>query len=222
MMLAADAYAPIPHATALLLDYAAFENRPVCDTPFPHCVVPNFLPPAALARVHAELPQDGRGGSFPPEALKLGPTARALMAELAGPRLRQAIADKFALQLDDAPSMLTMRLATREKDGQIHTDSLAKRVTALLYLNLPNDRFSRQEGCLRLLRSAENLDDFAVEVPPTDGTFLVFPNGPTSWHGHRTYVGPRYSVQLNYMSNDAKAQSELRRHKLSAFVKKFF
>jgi hypothetical protein len=184
--------------------------------------VPNFLPPASLARVHAELPREGRGGSFPPESVKLGPIAQALMAELEGPLLRQAIADKFALRLDDAPSMLTMRLATREKDGQIHTDSLAKRVTALLYINLPNDRFSRQEGCLRLLRAADDLEDFAVEVPPTEGTFLVFPNSPTSWHGHRPYIGPRYSVQLNYMTNDARAQAELRRHKLSAFVKKFF
>jgi len=222
MMLATETYAPPPAAAALLLDYAAFDETPVSQTPFPHIVVPGFLPPAALARVHAELPRDGRGGSFPPEALKLGPTAQALMAELEGPFLRQAIAEKFALHLEGAPSMLTMRLATREKDGQIHTDSQAKRVTALLYLNLPNTRFAQQEGCLRLLRTSDNLEDFAVEVPPTNGTFLVFPNGPTSWHGHRTYVGPRYSVQLNYMTNDAKAQSELRRHKLSAFVKKFF
>jgi hypothetical protein len=222
MMLATDTYAPSPGHAGALLDYEAFGNTPVAQTPFPHVVVPNFLPPAALAQVYAELPRDGRGGSFPPEAVKLGPTAQALMAELEGPRLRNAIAEKFALQLEGAPSMLTMRLATREKDGQIHTDSVAKRVTALLYLNPPNDRFAQQEGCLRLLRSADDLEDFAVEVPPTNGTFLVFPNGPTSWHGHRTYVGPRYSVQLNYMTNDAKAQSELRRHKLSAFVKKLF
>jgi hypothetical protein len=222
MMLATETYAPAHVAETLLLDYAAFDETPVSQAPFPHIVVPRFLPPASLARVYADLPRDGRGGSFPPDSVRLGPAAQALMAELEGPLLRRAIAGKFALDLEGAPSMLTMRLATREKDGQVHTDSLAKRVTALLYLNLPNDRFSRQEGCLRLLRSADDLEDFAVEVPPTDGTFLVFPNGPTSWHGHRPYVGPRYSVQLNYMTNDAKAQSELRRHKLSAFVKKFF
>jgi hypothetical protein len=221
MMLATDH--PAPHAAqSFLLDYAAFDATPPATAPFPHIVVRDFLPPDALARVYAELPRDGRGGSFPPESVKLGPTAQALMAELEGPRLRDAIAEKFALDLRDAPTMLTMRLATREKDGQIHTDSLAKRVTALLYLNPPNDRFAQAEGCLRLLRSATDLEDYAVEVPPTNGTFLVFPNGPTSWHGHRTYVGPRYSVQLNYMTNDAKAQSELRRHKLSAFVKRFF
>jgi hypothetical protein len=222
MMLAAETSARKTLVPAPLLDYAAFDATPVTDLPFPHVVVRNFLPPAALARVYADLPAGGRGGSFPPETVKLGPAAQALMHELEGSALRAAIADKFALALSDAPTMLTMRLATRAKDGQIHTDSLAKRVTALLYLNPPNDRFARQEGCLRLLRSATDLEDFAVEVPPTDGTFLVFPNGPTSWHGHRTYVGPRYSVQLNYMTNDAKAHAELRRHRLSAFVKKLF
>ncbi len=222
MMPATNTLAEAPSAPGPLLDYAALAATPVSHTPFPHVVVRHFLPPAALARVYAELPREDRGGSFPPDAVTLGPAAKNLMRELEGPILRAAIADKFGLDLDEAPTMLTMRLATRQKDGQIHTDSVAKRVTALLYLNPPNERFARQEGCLRLLRSPTDLEDFDVEVPPTDGTFLVFPNGPTSWHGHRSYVGPRHSVQLNYMTNDTKAQSELRRHRLSAFVKKLF
>ena len=206
-------------AAGELLDYAALDAAPVSNDPFAHVLVTDFVPPQILARVHGELPVSDRGGSFPPNTLKMGGTARALMAELEGPRLRRAIAAKFALDLDDAPSMLTVRLATREKDGQIHTDSAAKRVTVLLYLNPPNEHFDRQEGCLRLLRSATDLDDYAVEVPPTRGTLLVFPNTPTSWHGHRTYAGPRHSVQLNYMTNDGRARSELRRHRLSALVK---
>jgi hypothetical protein len=210
-----------PSATCLLLDYAAFDETPVSENPFTHVVVRDFLPKAALARIHAEMPRRDRGGSFPPQALSLGPTAKALMRELEGPRLRQAIAEKFGLALDDAPSMLTVRLATREKDGQIHTDSRAKRVTALLYLNPNSAAFEQQDGCLRLMRSADDLEDYAVEIPPTDGTLLVFPNSPTSWHGHRPHVGQRYSVQLNYMTNDAKARTELRRHKISAFFKRF-
>ncbi len=215
--------APLPAGLgATLLDYEALRETPLSDTPFRHILVPDFLPRATLAQVIADLPKDARGGSFPPASLRMGPTARALMAELEGPVLRAAIAEKFALDLDDAPSMLTVRLATRGKDGEIHTDSRAKRVTALLYLNLPNGAFDQQEGCLRLLRSAADLEDYAVEVPPVNGTFLVFPNAPNAWHGHRTHVGQRYSVQLNYMTNDAKARSELRRHRLSAFAKRFF
>ena len=204
-----------------LLDYAALEVAPLTQEPFPHVVVQDFVPPAALARVYAGLPRMTRGGSFPPEALRAGVDARAMMEELEGPRLRQAIAAKLGMDLAEAPTMLTARLYTREKDGQIHTDSSAKRVTVLLYLNPEQEAFDKQEGCLRLLRSPNNLEDFAVEIPPTRGTLLIFPNGPTTWHGHRTYVGPRHSVQLNYMTNDASARSELRRHKLSALVKRF-
>ncbi len=204
-----------------LLDYAALEVAPLTQEPFPHVVVQDFVPPAALARVYAGLPRMTRGGSFPPEALRMGEDARAMMEELEGPRLRQAIAAKLGMDLAEAPTMLTARLYTREKDGQIHTDSSAKRVTVLLYLNPEQEAFDKREGCLRLLRSPDDLEDFAVEIPPTRGTLLIFPNGPTTWHGHRTYVGPRHSVQLNYMTNDASARSELRRHKLSALVKRF-
>ncbi len=208
----------MPH----ILDYAALERTPVASIPFSHVVVPNFVPPAALARIYDQLPKLERGGSFPPESLPLGPDAAALMTELHGTELRSAIGAKFALDLDDSPTMLTMRLATREKDGQIHTDSDAKRVTVLLYLNPPSPAFAKQDGCLRLLRSAGDLEDYDVEVPPTEGTLLVFPNGPTTFHGHRPYVGPRHSIQLNYMMNDSRARSELRRHRLSALVKRFF
>ena len=203
-----------------ILDFAALEAAPVSDDPFRHIVVPHFVPPAKLALVHAGLPHSSKGGSFPHEALRLGAEARAMVTEVEGTRLRDMIAAKLNMVLDDAPTMLTMRLHCRAKDGQIHTDSDAKRVTILLYLNPENAAFNQQEGCLRLLRGPSDLDDFAVEIPPTRGTLLVFPNGPDTWHGHLPYVGPRHSIQLNYMTNDGKARSELRRHKLSALVKR--
>ena len=53
-----------------------------------------------------------------------------------------------------------------------------------------------------------------------NATLLAFPNGPTCWHGHPPFVGPRTSMQLNYMTTDAAARSELRRHRLSAFLKR--
>lgn len=202
-----------------MLDYAALEAAPIETDPFTHLVVPDFVPPAALARVQADVPDLDIGGSFPPEAVKLGPAARALMREMEGERLKSLIAQKLGLDLHDAPTMLTMRLHCREKDGQIHTDSQAKRVTILLYLN-PEEKFANERGRLRLLRGPDDLEDYAVEVPPTRGTLLVFPNGPTTWHGHHSFNGRRLSVQLNYMTTDGRARSELRRHKLSAVWKR--
>jgi len=202
------------------LDYAKLTETPVATDPFPHVVVPDFVPPASLDAVLAALPTLGKRGSFPIDAVKLGPAATALMQAMEGPRLRQAIESLFGLDLNDAPTMVTLRGWTSDRDGRIHCDSLAKRVTALLYLNRRTDAWSRQEGCLRLLRGPRDLEDFSVEVPPVNGTLLVFPNGPTTWHGHRQFVGRRYSVQLNYMTTDDKARSEMRRHRFSAFVKR--
>jgi hypothetical protein len=204
----------------IALDYARFSATPVSHDPFTHVVVPNFVPEDVLPGVVADLPPIQKGGSFPTDGLRLGPAGKALMAELEGPRFKAAIAGKFGLELDGAPTMVTLRGQSREKDGRIHCDSLAKRVTVLLYLNPETADWARQDGCLRLLRGPTDIEDYAVEVPPVNGTLLVFPNGPTTWHGHKQFVGRRYVVQLNYMTTDDKARYEMRRHRVSAFLKR--
>jgi hypothetical protein len=204
----------------IALDYQKLADTPVATDPFPHLVVPEFVPPDSLRQVLAALPKLARRGSFPPDSVRLGPAARELVQQMESERLRDLIAARFGIDLADAPSMLTLRGWTSERDGRIHCDSTAKRVTVLLYLNPETAAFGRQEGCLRLLRGPNDLEDFAVEVPPVNGTLLVFPNGASAWHGHRRFVGQRYSIQLNYMTTDEKARSELRRHRLSAFVKR--
>jgi SM-20-related protein len=204
----------------IFADYAAFNATPVATEPFTHVVVENFVPPAALAAVVRGLPKLDRGGSFPIGSLRLGAQAQALMDELEGPEFREAVARKFDLDLEGAPTMVTLRGASREKDGRIHCDSHTKRVTILLYLNPETEAWARREGCLRLLRGPDDIEDYAVEVPPVNGTLLVFPNGPTTWHGHKQFVGTRYVIQLNYMTTDSTARSEMRRHKVSAFVKR--
>ncbi len=203
-----------------MLDLAGLDKTRVNPDPFAHVVVPHFVPPAVLDEVIADLPALSSGGSFPPEALRLGPKAADLMEELRGGAFRGAVARKFGLDLTEAPVMVTLRGQTREKDGRIHRDSEAKRVTVLLYLNPESAAWTRQEGCLRLLRGPDNLDDYGVEVPPVNGTLLVFPNGPATWHGHKQFVGRRYAIQLNYMTTDNKARSEMRRHRVSALVKR--
>lgn len=202
------------------LDYKALDETPVSNDPYTHILVENFVTPASLAEVVAELPKLSKGGSFPIDSLKFGPHAKALMQELEGPRFRDAVARKFGLDLAGAPTMVTLRGASREKDGRIHCDSTTKRVTILLYLNPETEAWARREGCLRLLRGPDDIEDYAREVPPVNGTLLIFPNGPTTWHGHKQFVGTRYVIQLNYMTTDATARSEMRRHKISAFIKR--
>jgi len=202
------------------LDYQAFEATPLTSDPYSHILVANFVKPETLAAVVSELPKLSKGGSFPIDSLRLGPHAKALMEELEGPRFRDAVARKFGLDLDGAPTMVTLRGASREKDGRIHCDSTTKRVTILLYLNPETEAWARREGCLRLLRGPDDIEDYVREVPPVNGTLLVFPNGPATWHGHKQFVGQRYVIQLNYMTTDSTARSELRRHRISAFIKR--
>ncbi len=205
----------------ITLDYQKLADTPVALYPFPHLVVPGFVPPESLRDVLAALPPLNRRGSFPPDSVRLGPDARELVREMEGELLRDLIASAFDLDLAGAPTMLTLRGWTSKRDGRIHCDSTAKRVTVLLYLNPETEAFGRQEGCLRLLRGPGDLEDYVVEVPPVNGSLLVFPNGPATWHGHRRFVGKRYSIQLNYMTTDAQgAQRIARRHRLSAFVKR--
>ena len=204
----------------LALDYEALASIPVRADPFTHVVVPNFVPAPVLTSVVADLPAIQKGGSFPTGGLRLGASARALVDELEGERFRACIAGKFGLDLEDAPTMITLRGQSREKDGRIHCDSTAKRVTVLLYLNPETADWARQEGCLRLLRSDADIEDYVVEVPPVNGTLLVFPNGPATFHGHKQFVGRRYVLQLNYMTTDDKARYEMRRHRVSAFLKR--
>ncbi|MBX5453764.1 MAG: 2OG-Fe(II) oxygenase [Acidobacteriia bacterium] len=203
-----------------MLDYAALRETPVASDPFPHLVVRRFVPPDSLKAVMKDLPRMQRRGSFPISALPLGPAARALVAEMEGPTLRSIIAERFALDLSDAATMITLRGQSTERDGLIHCDSAAKRVTVLLYLNPAQEAWEQHEGCLRLLRGPHSLEDYVVEVPPVDGTLLVFPNSSKAWHGHKQYLGTRYVLQLNYMTNDRAARAELFRHRLSALVKR--
>jgi SM-20-related protein len=102
------------------------------------------------------------------------------------------------------------------KDGRIHTDSASKIVTLLLYLN---SGWERAGGRLRLLRSAEDLDDFVREVTPIAGTMLAFRRSERSYHGHFPFVGERRVVQLNWVTEPAVVRRELGRHSWSARLK---
>jgi Rps23 Pro-64 3,4-dihydroxylase Tpa1-like proline 4-hydroxylase len=115
--------------------------------------------------------------------------------------------------------MLTVRGMTSAKDGQIHADSRTKLVTVLIYLN---SEWTSPGGRLRLLRSADDVEDMAVEVPPVDGNLVAFKVGPNSWHGHPPAEGVRRSVQLNWVTDEGVVRREERRHRLSAAVKGLF
>lgn len=185
--------------------------------PYVYTIVPGFLSTESLRRINDTYPRIDRGGSFPIECLEPGMMIKEVIEELDGPEFQAIIEDKFGVDLDDRPKMYSLRGYTRSKDGQIHTDSRDKIITVLLYLN---ETWSHAGGRLRILRNGNDVDDFAAEVPPDNGTLLVFRRSDSSWHGHHPFEGPRRSLQMNWMTSESSKGFHKVRHTISATFKK--
>ena len=203
--------------TERFLDLPLVERTALETDPFPHLIVPGFVPSQARAALSADYPKIERPGSFPVGDLRFGPAFRAFLDELEGPAMRAVFAQKFGMDLAGRPTMVTVRGQAQAKDGSIHTDSVTKLITVLVYMN---EAWEAPGGRLRLLRSPDNLDDVVTEVPPAAGTLLAFKVTKHSWHGHAPASGPRRVVQLNWVESDAVVRRERLRHGLSARVKK--
>jgi hypothetical protein len=201
-----------------MIDYERLRTARFVREPFDHFVVPEFLAPSALEPVLSGFPPIAKGGSFPVGELSCGPGFRSLLEELQGPELRAAVEQKFGIDLQGKPTMVTVRGRARAKDGRIHTDSKTKIVTVLLYLN---PGWKDEGGRLRLLRSSSSLDDYFAEIPPEAGTAVFFRCTDNAWHGHTPYVGERRAIQLNWVTDESVVRREQHRHRLSARLKKW-
>jgi hypothetical protein len=199
------------------LDLAAFRETPLTRQPFPFLVVPGFITPAARAAINADYPRIDSPGSFPVSGLTFGSGFRQLLDELSGPAFRQACEEKFGIDLGDRSTMITVRGRCGTRDGNIHTDAVSKIITVLLYMN---PTWEQSGGCLRLLRSGQDIEDVLIEVPPREGTLVAFRRTDNSWHGHKPFIGPRRVVQFNWVTHQGYQRREFLRHRLSAWMKK--
>jgi SM-20-related protein len=199
------------------LDLAAFRATPLTREPFPFVIVPQFVKSAARAAVNADYPSIDSPGSFPLSELTYGPGFQMLLDELGGPEFREACEEKFDIDLSGRASMITVRGRCGTRDGNIHTDAVTKLITVLIYMN---PTWEQTGGCLRLLRSAHDLEDYIVEIPPIEGTLLAFRRTNNSWHGHKLFVGPRRVIQFNWVTTQGVERREIFRHRVSALMKK--
>lgn len=185
--------------------------------PYSYTIVPGFLGTDTVAKVNATYPKIEKGGSYPVESLDQSMVIKAVIEELDSPAFEAIVAEKFGIELVGRPKMFSLRGYTRAKDGQIHTDSRDKIITVLLYLN---EHWQHSGGRLRLLKNGHDVDDYVAEVPPDNGTLLIFKRSDNSWHGHHPFDGPRRSLQMNWMTSEGSKGFHAIRHKLSAVVKK--
>lgn len=199
------------------LNIDAVEKAVLQQEPFPYMIIDNIIQPHAFSEVVATFPDIQKRGSFPLSALTYQGAFAQFLTELQDPALKALIAKRFEMDLEDKATMVTLRGQTTERDGQIHVDSKSKLITLLVYLN---EKWESHDGCLRLLYNNKDLVPYAAEVPPIAGRCLIFKVTPNCWHGHTPFVGERRSIQLNYVTSEEAAERHLKRHKLSAFLKR--
>ncbi len=199
-----------------LLDIDRLEAAKLQNEPYEYVIIPGFLSPDKLRNVVANYPKL-QGGSYPLEDVPMTAVLKELIEELDGPAFEQAIERKFGVELAGRPKMYSLRGYCRSGDGKIHTDSKDKIITVLLYLN---DDWGAGGGRLRVLRSGTDLNDYAAEVPPDNGTLLIFKRSENSWHGHESFEGQRRSIQMNWMVSEGKRGFHKIRHHISAKLKK--
>jgi hypothetical protein len=202
----------------LPIDLDAFEAASVAREPFAYAMVPGFVKAGAMPAINADFPLVSHPGSFPLPTLKYGPAFAELMDAIQGPEFTRLVEKKLGVDLTGRPTMVTARGVSAARDGQIHTDSRTKLITVLIYMN--ND-WEAKTGRLRLLRGPDNLDDVIAEVPPDQGTLLIFKNEPHAWHGFHAFEGPRRVIQLNWVTDKGVVRREQFRHRISAFFKRF-
>ncbi len=138
---------------------------------------------------------------------------------MASEDFREAFEHKFDVDLTGRPHTVTVRGQCSPRDGRIHTDTKSKILTLLIYMC---PEWEHAGGRLRLLRSAGDLDDAIMEVPPEAGTLLAFKRAENSWHGHKPFSGERRVIQFNWVTSEGDRRLAMLRHHVSASVKRLF
>jgi hypothetical protein len=187
--------------------------------PYPYFSVDQAIEPSRVDDVIKGFPVINDGGSYNIDDVDMSPAFKELIDSIDTPAFRRIICDKFDVEVMDLPMMITLRGHSRKKDGRIHTDSKTKVATILIYLN---DSWSAETGKLRVLRSADDMDDYVEEIAPGPGSLLAFKVTDNCWHGYPSFEGKRQSIQINFLTSEAAGNKHRFFHRLSARLKSLF
>jgi SM-20-related protein len=185
-----------------LINLDALRTAQLQTDPFDYLVVPGFIGADALSRVNGDYPAIDTAANHTLENLNYGSIFESLMAELHGPSFATVLGEKFALDLASLPTTVTVRKFCERTDGNIHTDHKSKVITVLVYFN---EHWDHEDGQIRLLRSKDDIENYAAQIAPLGGTLLAFRRTDHSWHGHTRFVGERRMVQINYLDQSLLA-----------------
>ena len=185
-----------------LINLDALRATPLQTDPYDYLVVPEFLSAGALQQVNRDYPAIDSAANHALENLSYGASFESLMEELRGPELATVLGEKFDMDLAVLPTTVTVRKFCERTDGNIHTDHKSKVITMLVYFN---EHWDHPDGQLRLLRSKDDIQDYAAQVPPAGGLMIAFRRTVHSWHGPPPFLGERRMVQINYLDQSPLA-----------------
>ena len=205
----------IPSASLPILDIEKVRKASAETSPYEHVVVSDFLRGEWHEKLLKDYPVLKKAGSFPLPTTTYGESFRKLIDEMNGDAFREAVEEKFSIDLKNKPTMFTVRGRCRSKDGKVHTDSESKIITVLLYMNLP---WQEQGGKLRVLRS-NDINDATREISPDIGNLLIFKRCDSSFHGHLPFEGERKVIQMNWVTHQKYVDHEQKRHLWSSLLK---
>lgn len=202
-----------------MIDFQALERATVCETPFRYLSASGVVSRGGAADIRRDYPSISKSGYLPLSKLDARGAFRALIDDLQSMRLAEILSEKLALELLERPRMITVRRLSKQGDGRIHNDSLAKIATMLIYLN--DDWENSKGGAIRALNGPEDMDDYAAEVSPVAGNVFAFARSETSWHGHPPFTGERYVVQTTFLTSQGELDRKESRGGMQLFLKKF-
>ena len=189
-------------------------NALINDEYFPFIHVDNiFSNMPASTNLIKDFPNISQGGSF-----NISSDYRSLnqlVEDFKSIEIKEILEDKFNINLKKSIVVPTIRGFSREKDGEIHSDSSSKILTILIYLN---EKWDHENGSLRLLRNNDSLEDYIKEIPAIFGNMVIFKVTQNCWHGYKAFEGIRKSIQINYVHNNSIKIHHIR-HSISSFFK---
>ncbi|HET6587253.1 MAG TPA: 2OG-Fe(II) oxygenase [Oleiagrimonas sp.] len=207
-----------------LLDTTQFD-RPdtlVFNQPFSFMVAHAMLPHSQRQVLGKDFPRYNEAGFFPYDEHECGESVRALVDRLTAPEFADAVGKRLGIEhLGGYPTLVTMCRSLNRRHGTIHTDSKSKVATALLYLN--DNWPDTSDGCLRFLRSIDDIDaTVSPEIKPLYGEFVAFKRADNSFHGHLPYEGERRVIQVAWLVSEEAKLRKTQRGRFSRMLKKLF
>ena len=211
-----------PEETWVNADFLKKEETLIKADPFCFLVGRDVVPTELRQQLAKDFPPMKGAGYLPYEEEECGPAVNKLIEQLTAPAFADPIGDALGIErMSQYPTYVSISRTLNKRHGRIHTDGKSKVATMLVYLN--EEWAENAAGCLRFLKSIDDINDTVVpEVPPIYGTLVAFKRAENSFHGHLPFQGERRVIQVAWLLSADEKLRKAKRGRLSHGIKKLF